>query len=134
MEAGRTRPWRLQSQGYVALFGGFAAVTVIALVNAARLDVPGKGRALIAGVGLLGLILDLVMIVDGRVSLYAHTALSKSLVLVVHIVQVGVQKPHDPGTLLLSRGKEHAPMWLAGAVAVLLGALAEYLMSVTLRG
>ncbi|GAA0839918.1 hypothetical protein GCM10009525_51790 [Streptosporangium amethystogenes subsp. fukuiense] len=37
--AERLRPWRLQSQGYVAVLSGVAAVTVIALMNATRLDV-----------------------------------------------------------------------------------------------
>ncbi|GAA0977892.1 hypothetical protein GCM10009555_039850 [Acrocarpospora macrocephala] len=38
----------------MALLGGVAAVTAIALINAKRLGVPIKGRALIACAGLLG--------------------------------------------------------------------------------
>lgn len=132
--AERPRPWRLQSQGYVAILGGVAAVTVIALMNAARLDVPKRGRVLIAGAGLLGLIVNVVMIWDTRVSLDAYTVLSVLLALVVHIVQVDVQRPHDRGALLLSRGKDHAPMWLAGAVAILADGILQHLMVTTLEG
>ncbi|GAA4182239.1 hypothetical protein GCM10022252_07790 [Streptosporangium oxazolinicum] len=132
--AGRPRPWRLQSQGYVALLGGAAAVTAIALMNAARLDVPKRGRALIVGTGLLGLIVDVALIWDTRVSSSTYTVLSVLLVLVVHVTQVAVQRPHDRGAPLLSRGKDHAPMWLAGAVAILAGGALHYLVVATLEG
>ncbi|MGV9773357.1 hypothetical protein [Streptosporangium sp. NPDC003464] len=122
MIAERARPWRLQSQGYVALFGGCVAVTVIALINAARLGVPRKGRVLIACAGFAGLILTFVMVLHPEVSFAAYPWLTRFSAVVVHIVQVGVQKPYDRGVLLLSRGKEHAPMWLPGAVAVAAGA------------
>ncbi|MET8046198.1 MULTISPECIES: hypothetical protein [unclassified Streptosporangium] len=118
----------------MAILGGVAAVTVIALMNAARLDVPKRGRVLIAGAGLLGLIVNVVMIWDTRVSLDAYTVLSVLLALVVHIVQVDVQRPHDRGALLLSRGKDHAPMWLAGAVAILAGGILQHLIVTTLEG
>ncbi|GAA0839914.1 hypothetical protein ACFQVD_30705 [Streptosporangium amethystogenes subsp. fukuiense] len=77
---------------------------------------------------------NVVMIWDTRVSPDAYTVLSVLLALVVHIVQVGVQRPHDRGTLLLSRGKDHAPMWLAGAVAILAGGVLQHLMVTTLEG
>jgi hypothetical protein len=132
--AERTRPWRLQSQGYVAVFGGFAAVTAIALMNADRLDVPKRGRALIAGAGLLGLVLDVAMIWDARVDPGVHVVLSILLALTVHIVQVGVQRPYDRKTLLLSRGPDHAPMWLAGAAAILVCGSVEHFTLTMIRG
>jgi hypothetical protein len=118
----------------VALLGGVAAVTVIALMNAARLAVPKRGRALIAGVGLLGLIVDVVMIWGTRVNPAVYIVLSVLLTLVVHIFQVGVQRPHDRGAPLLSRGKDHAPMWLAGTVAILAGGSVRYFMLTLLEG
>ncbi|WP_433248719.1 hypothetical protein ACQPYK_01040 [Streptosporangium sp. CA-135522] len=129
----RARPWRLQSQGYVALFGGCIAVTAIALINATRLGVPMKGRAFIACTGLVGLALVLAMILNG-VSPAAYTPLAMLPAVVVHIVQAGVQKPYDRGVLLLSRGKEHAPMWLPGAVAVAAGGLLEPVVLIALEG
>jgi hypothetical protein len=132
--AERTRPWRLQSQGYVAVFGGFAAVTAIALMNADRLDVPKRGRALIAGAGLLGLVLDVAIIWDARVNPGVHVVLSILLALTVHIVQVGVQRPYDRKTLLLSRGPDHAPMWLAGAAAILVCGSVEHFTLTMIRG
>jgi hypothetical protein len=74
------------------------------------------------------------MIWDTRVRPDAYTALSVLFALVVHIVQVGVQRPHDRGALLLSRGKDHAPMWLAGTVAILVGGVLQYFMLTTLEG
>jgi hypothetical protein len=132
--AERTRPWRLQSQGYVAVFGGFAAVTAIALMNADRLDVPKRGRALIAGAGLLGLVLDVAIIWDARVNPGVHVVLSILLALTVHIVQVGVQRPYDRKTLLLSRGPDHAPMWLAGAAVILVCGSVEHFTLTMIRG
>ncbi|SNT62464.1 hypothetical protein SAMN05216276_109118 [Streptosporangium subroseum] len=137
--AERARPWRLQSQGYVAFLGGFAAVTTIALMNADRLDVSKRGRALIAGAGLLGLvldvlILDVVMIWGTGMDLGVHTMLSILLVLTVHIVQMGVQRPYDRKILLLSRGPDHAPMWLAGAAAILVCGSVEHFMLTAIRG
>ncbi|GIH93943.1 hypothetical protein ACFFMN_15680 [Planobispora siamensis] len=146
------RPWRPQSQGYVLLLGGFIAVTVIALVNASRLGVPRRGRLLIAAAGVLGLFLDAVMFLglkdypvlpllslDADLSPSPRVTLTGSLVsmllcLTVHIVQLGAQRPYDHKGLLLSRGADHAPMWLAGAVAVVIGAPAEYLTLAVLEG
>ncbi|MEV7012383.1 hypothetical protein [Streptosporangium sp. NPDC051022] len=133
--AGRARPWRLQSQGYVAFFGGCVAVTTIALINAARLGMPVKGRVLIACTGLAGLTLTLTlaMVLNPEVSIAAYTWLARGSAVVVHLVQAGVQKPYDRGTLLLSRGEEHAPMWLPGALAVLSGGLLEQAALITLE-
>ena len=49
------RPWRLSSQGYVAFFGGPAAVTAIALINASRLGLEAGKRWLIALAGAAGI-------------------------------------------------------------------------------
>src|SRR5918992_1543771 len=48
-----TPPYRVSSQGYVAFFGGVLAVTIVALINARRLQMPLRPRLLMAGVGAL---------------------------------------------------------------------------------
>lgn len=117
------RPWRLQSQGYVALFGGCLPVTVVALVNATRLGVSVRGRVVIVCLGLAGVILSVVVAVNLGVAAYRWP--SRLVAVVVSIAQVGVQRPYGPDPLLLSRGGDRAPMWVPGAVAVIGGLLLD---------
>jgi hypothetical protein len=51
-----TRPWRLGSQVYVAFFGGAVSVAIIALLNATRLGMPARQRAIIAAIGVAGVV------------------------------------------------------------------------------
>jgi hypothetical protein len=52
------RPWALQSQFYVMLGGGPAALTIVAWRNARRLGLPWHVRYLIAAFGLVGTLLS----------------------------------------------------------------------------
>src|SRR5918995_281153 len=47
-------PWRLGSQVFVGFLGGPVAVTIIAVLNGARLRMPGARLALMAVIGLVG--------------------------------------------------------------------------------
>jgi hypothetical protein len=47
------RPWRLQSQIYVAFFGGALALGAIALANSVMLGMPRRKQLAIAGAALL---------------------------------------------------------------------------------
>lgn len=66
---GQSRPWRVGSQIYVAILGGPIAVTIIASLNARRLGMPARSRALIAAVGVVATFLAVGMIAafDGEV-------------------------------------------------------------------
>ncbi|GAA3423583.1 hypothetical protein GCM10018953_07660 [Streptosporangium nondiastaticum] len=55
-------------------------------------------------------------------------------VVAAHLVQIGPQRPYDPGTTLLSRDEAHAPMWIPGAIAVLAGNLLEGALLLLLGG
>jgi hypothetical protein len=45
----QTPPFRVSSMGYVAFFGGVLAVTIVALVNARRLNLTTRAQALMVG-------------------------------------------------------------------------------------
>ena len=51
VSAPRKMPWRMQSQLWVAFFGGIAAVTTIAILNARRLGIDRRKQWLMAGAG-----------------------------------------------------------------------------------
>jgi hypothetical protein len=53
-------PFRVSSQGYVAFFGGVLAVTIVALVNARRLNLTLKTQALMAGAATLAVAGELI--------------------------------------------------------------------------
>lgn len=64
-------PWRPGSLIYPAVFGGPLAVTVLALVNARRLRLPGRPTLAIAGAGLAAVVTRMVVTVallDGHMS------------------------------------------------------------------
>ncbi|MFI7043482.1 hypothetical protein [Streptosporangium sandarakinum] len=126
-------PWWLQSQGYVALLGGCVAVTAIALVNAARLGVPTRGRVLIGCAGAAGLLLT-ALIWNIGADRVPYSLLAHAPAVAAHLVQIGPQRPYDPGTTLLSRDEAHAPMWIPGAIAVLAGNLLEGALLLLLGG
>jgi hypothetical protein len=63
------RPWRLNSQLWVAFFGGALAVAAIAWVNAKRLGVDPARRRLIPVVGIAGLVATIAiveLVLDGE--------------------------------------------------------------------
>ncbi|MFF0572758.1 hypothetical protein [Streptosporangium saharense] len=115
----------------MALFGGCLPVTVIALINAARLGVSVRGRAIVVCLGLTGVILSVVVAVNLGVEAYHWP--SRLIAMVVNIAQVGVQRPYGPDPLLLSRGGDRAPMWVPGAVAVIGGLLFDGVVELWIR-
>lgn len=115
------RPWRLVSQTYVAFFGGVIASTVIAFLNARRLDVAADRRRLILGVGAAGLVVAAVVIslltADGSSSSGLRIAVRVVAVLAC-IVQLRIQRPMDRAFQL--RGGEYGSLWGPG-IAVVIG-------------
>ena len=62
----RRRPWPVQSQLYVAVFGGPLALTAIASLNARRLGMPPGARRKLAAAGLgLGSLFGLLALATG---------------------------------------------------------------------
>ena len=61
LEAERDRPWRLQSQGYVAFFGGPLAITAIAMISSSKLGLPRPERLKILAAGIAGFVIALAL-------------------------------------------------------------------------
>lgn len=102
---GARRPWRLSSQVYVAFFGGVLAVTVIALINARRLRVPGSHQAAVAGFGAVGLV--------SVVAFAVLASLPSGARIVVQLISLAawglmflVQRPYDRVHSLFSEREE----------------------------
>jgi len=55
-KASRPQPWRLQSQIWIAFFGGVIPFTLIAYLNAKRLELPKHRLQQIVGLGVIGFI------------------------------------------------------------------------------
>lgn len=128
----RRPPWRPQSLLFPAVFGGPTAVTVLALVNAARLGLPGRARLAVAGAGFAALAARVAVTLvvfsgsaDRPVRLIG--ALAGALVwLVVSVTQKGRFRAYE------LRGGDPASLWLPGIAAVLLLGVAEALLIVLL--
>lgn len=122
--AAAARPWRLQPLGYVAFLGGVTAVTVLSLMNAARLGVPAASRWAIGLLGAAGLAASITTVA------LVHTDSGRGLHLLVRLIAVGVflgqaalQKRYDRGFHM--RGGDYAGLLLPGAIAVIACGLPE---------
>ncbi|TDD57757.1 hypothetical protein E1263_22240 [Kribbella antibiotica] len=120
------RPWRLNSQAYVAFFGGVMAATMIAWLNSGRLGLDRGKRWLIVGTGVVGLAAVVAMFAllnaDGE-----RTQNLRILVRVVAVVcillQMRWQRPMDRAFQL--RGAEYHSMWVLGPILVLVFGILE---------
>lgn len=125
----KVRPWRLNSQAYVAFFGGVIAATIIASLNAGRLGLDRGKRWLIVGTGVVGLTaviaLYAVLNDDGE-----RTQSLRILVRVVAVlcilVQMRWQRPMDRAFQL--RGTDYHSMWVLGPILVVVCAILEALL------
>lgn len=130
----RRPPWRPGSLLYPAVFGGATAVTVLALVNAGRLRLPGRAVLAILGAGLAALVARAVVTVtllDGQPGGPARLigALAGALVwLPVNLLQKGPFRAYE-----LRRGQP-ASLWGPGVAAVLVFGIAEALVILLVAG
>ncbi|MGS2618907.1 hypothetical protein ACVCAH_30920 [Micromonospora sp. LZ34] len=121
-------PWRPQSLLFPAVFGGPTAVTVLALVNAARLGLPRRAGLAVAGAGLAAVVARTgitLAVFAGEASRPVRLigALAGALVwLVVSATQKGRFRAYQ------LRGGDPASLWLPGIAAVLLLGGAEALL------
>ena len=125
----KVRPWRLNSQAYVAFFGGVIAATIIASLNAGRLGLDRGKRLMIAGVGVVGL----AVVIALYAVLNDDGERTQSLRIVVRIVavlcillQMRWQRPMDRAFQL--RGTDYHSMWVLGPILVVVCAIVEALL------
>ncbi|NJP31963.1 hypothetical protein [Micromonospora thermarum] len=121
----RRTPWRPQSLLYPAVFGGPTAVTVLGLVNGARLGVSRRATMAVAGAGVAALAARIA------VTLWLSAAGTERPSRVIGAVAgalawlavAAVQKPRFRAYEL--RGGEPASLWGPGLAAVLVCGFAE---------
>lgn len=114
-------PWRLQSQFWVAFFGGAFAIAAIAFLNSFRLGVDAKKRWLIAILGLAGVIATAVayFYTDSRTE---HRVVTRVIAVLFFLVLRLPQKAADDHHQVF-RGGRYASLWGAGVIAAIAGGL-----------
>ena len=125
----KVQPWRLNSQAYVAFFGGVVAATIIAWLNSGRLGVERGKRWLIVATGAVGLAVVVTIFAllndDGE-----RTQSLRILVRVVAVLcilaQMRWQRPMDRAFQL--RGGDYHSMWVIGPILVLVCGTLEALL------
>jgi NADH:ubiquinone oxidoreductase subunit 2 (subunit N) len=132
----RKLPWRVQSQMWVAFFGGIAAVTVIALLNARRLEIDRRRQWMMAGAGIvaLGVLFAFWMRQPAATAFFDFTRrardmriIGRVIAMVLFFVLSLLQKPADAHYRIFSKG-EYAPLWTAGFAATLVLGTAQTLL------
>ncbi|MFC9688488.1 hypothetical protein ACFTSF_08115 [Kribbella sp. NPDC056951] len=125
----KVQPWRLNSQAYVAFFGGVIAATIIAWLNSGRLGVERGKRLMIVGTGVVGLgaVIALFALLnpDGERTSSLRIVVRVIAVLCI-LVQMRWQRPMDRAFQL--RGTDYHSMWVLGPILVVTCAIAEALL------
>lgn len=121
-----TAPWRLQSQGYVAFFGGPLAGTAISIFNARRLRVDQDSQVKIAAVGVAAFLIAVVL---------AATVLEDApgvwrlvfavLGLVAYAVAARLQRPRDRHFSVRHGDEGYASLVGPGIAAVICARIVE---------
>jgi hypothetical protein len=118
------KPWRVQSQFWVAFFGGILAVTGIAYLNSRHLGASPSTRRLILACGVLALAIYVAL--AGWVFLNEPRNMrigGRILAVVLFLGLARLQREGDARHQLFASG-EYAPLWGAGITASVLGNLA----------
>lgn len=124
----RRKPWRVQSQLWIAFFGGILAVTVIALINAYRLGIDNRKRWLMAAAGLIALGILFAFWMRQPLApdfiTFARTARNmritgRVIAMVLFLLLAWFQKRADAHHLVFATG-DYAPLWVAGIASTLL--------------
>jgi hypothetical protein len=116
-------PWRLESQVYPAILGGPLAATIVAVLNARRLQMPERTVRLMAGGGLAATLLALTVItlLDRGATRLLLGAAGVSLYFAFHQVQRPADRVHATFSPHDDPDDDYAPFLLPGAAAFLVG-------------
>ena len=125
-------PWRLGSQVFVAFLGGPVAVTIIAVLNGARLRMPRERLLLMAAIGVAGTIAG--VLAAGLIDLgSARLLVQVAGVLTagpLHLLQRSPDRVHSTFSPHHDPEDDYGSLWLPGLGAVLAG----WLVQLTLVG
>ena len=120
------KPWRLNSQVYVAILGGPLAVTVVAAANAGRLRMPGRRIGAIVAIGLAVLVAVALLAALADLDSAARLAVQLSGVLAfgpMFLLQRPFDRIHGVFSPNEDDDEDHASLWVPGIAAVVLGAI-----------
>jgi hypothetical protein len=120
------KPWRVQSQFWVAFFGGILAVTGVAFINSRHLGMSARSRRLILACGAVALAIYVGL--AGWVFTFPKDARTmriagRVLAVVLFLVLARIQREANNRYQLFGAG-EFAPLWGVGITASILGSLA----------
>lgn len=122
----RHRPWRLQSQFWVAFLGGALAGATIAILNAGRLGVPRRTRWMMAGLTAVTIAVLLALWLQQPVASSFGTFVrsgremrlySRIAAVALYLVLAAMQRKADARHQVFSVG-EYASLWGPGAAAI----------------
>lgn len=136
--APREKPWRVQSQFWVAFFGGALALSVIAVINARRLGVPPRKRAWMIVLSLLALAVIFgfwlnqpeaakfgALLREGR----ELRLVGRVTAVLLFLALAAFQRPADAHFRVFTDA-EYASLWSAGiASTLILGSLQTLLLA-----
>jgi hypothetical protein len=125
-------PWRLDSQFWVAFFGGPLAVGGISYLNAGRLRLPRRGRILwVTAAALVAELLAVYVFVAtgvasalGENESRAVRLLTQAAGVVAYPFLYRMQRPSDRVFRLDHEDEDYASLWGPGLLAVVAGGLA----------
>jgi len=119
------KPWRVQSQFWVAFFGGVLAVTGVAFLNSGHLGMSARTRGAILALGgaALAVYVALAVWLVNENAQNLRIA-GRLLAVVLFLVLARIQRPADARYQLFADG-EYAPLWGVGITASIIGGLAQ---------
>lgn len=137
----REKPYRVQSQFWVAFFGGILPVTAVALLNAQRLGIDKRKRWLMGAAALIALVVVFVLLMQQPpftdLAGFARSSrevrlFSRITSVALFLVLAALQKPADAHYQVFSGG-DYASLWKVGiATTLILGTAQNAVMGVLL--
>jgi hypothetical protein len=117
------KPWRVQSQFWVAFFGGVLAVTGIAYINSGHLGVSARKRRVILALGLLALAINVALAAWMSKEQRTVRFAGRVLAVLLFLALARLQREADSRHQLFGSG-EYASLWGAGIFASIAGNVA----------
>jgi uncharacterized membrane protein YfcA len=125
------KPWRLNSQFWVAFAGGIVAYTIIAFINSQRLRQDSQQRTKLVVIGVVGLVLTIV------IGVFAYTNLNNDMVaqynrwgarivaVIVYLITAQMQKSTYRIYEYNTDDNNYDSLWKAGIIAAIGGGLLQ---------